>query len=99
MAPKERQAWIHRSFALHEMNRTQEAFDKLLPAAKRFPKFWLVPFHSNPNSVRLIVTPHNSHARHRWVGRLLLRPELCEEERPARRAPFSHEHYIRDGCL
>ena len=38
-------AWIHRSFALHELNRTQEAFDKLLAAAKLFPKVWIVPYN------------------------------------------------------
>lgn len=45
VAPKERQGWIQRSFALHEMKRTQEAFDLLLPAAKLFPKAWPVPYN------------------------------------------------------
>jgi predicted Zn-dependent protease len=45
IAPRERQAWIHRSFALHEMKRTQEAHDLLRPAADKFPKFWLVPYN------------------------------------------------------
>ena len=45
IAPKEGQGWIQRSFALHEMKRTQEAFDLLLPAAKKFPKLWLVPYN------------------------------------------------------
>jgi tetratricopeptide (TPR) repeat protein len=44
-APKERQGWIHRSFALHELKRTQEAYDQLLPAVKNFPKFWLIPYN------------------------------------------------------
>src|SRR5262245_539496 len=30
IAPEQPQGWIHRSFALHEMKRTQEAFDLLL---------------------------------------------------------------------
>jgi len=38
-------AWIHRSFALHELKRTQEAFDKLLPAAGRFPAVWTIPYN------------------------------------------------------
>lgn len=29
--------WIHRSFALHELKRTREARDLLLPAVTRFP--------------------------------------------------------------
>lgn len=43
--PKERHAWIQRSFALHELKRTREAFDKLLPAAKLFRKEWLIPYN------------------------------------------------------
>ncbi|MEJ0088274.1 MAG: tetratricopeptide repeat protein [Limisphaerales bacterium] len=37
--------WINRSYALHELNRTQEAFDALLPAAKKFPKEWLIRYN------------------------------------------------------
>ena len=45
VAPRETHGWTHRSFVLHEMNRTQEAFDLLLPAAERFPKCWLIPYN------------------------------------------------------
>src|SRR5882672_9302715 len=34
--PNRPDAWIHRSFALQELKRTQEAFDQLLPVAERF---------------------------------------------------------------
>lgn len=37
--------WINRSYALHELQRTQEAFDALLPAAKKFPKRWLIRYN------------------------------------------------------
>jgi tetratricopeptide (TPR) repeat protein len=37
--------WIHRSFALHELNRTQEAFDQLMPVADTFPDVWLIPYN------------------------------------------------------
>ena len=30
--------WIHRSYALHELKRTREALDQLLPAVKHFPQ-------------------------------------------------------------
>src|SRR5580765_5841699 len=30
--------WIHRSFALHELKRTQEAWDNLIRVIKKFPK-------------------------------------------------------------
>ena len=38
-------AWIHRSFALHELKRTQEALDRLLPAADKFPDIWNIPYN------------------------------------------------------
>ena len=43
--PKLDQSWIHRSYALHELKRTQEAFDLLLPAAGKFPKLWLIRYN------------------------------------------------------
>jgi tetratricopeptide (TPR) repeat protein len=45
LAPDRPDAWIHRSFALHELKRTQEAFDHLLPVADRFPKMWTIPYN------------------------------------------------------
>ena len=45
LAPDEPQAWILRSFALHELKRTQEAFDWLLPVADSFDKVWAVPYN------------------------------------------------------
>ena len=44
-APQRVRSWIHRSYALHELERTQEAFDKLLPAAKIYSKEWSVPYN------------------------------------------------------
>jgi len=43
--PNRPEAWIHRSFALHELERTQEAFDNLLPGADKFPKVWTIPYN------------------------------------------------------
>jgi tetratricopeptide (TPR) repeat protein len=43
--PNDPEPWIHRSFALHELRRTQEAFDLLLPALKRFPKETTIPYN------------------------------------------------------
>jgi tetratricopeptide (TPR) repeat protein len=45
LVPNSAQAWIHRSFALHELGRPGAAFDYLLPAAKLFPKEWLIPYN------------------------------------------------------
>lgn len=44
-APKQVFGWIHRSFALHELKRTREARDLLLPALKRFPKSQTIPYN------------------------------------------------------
>jgi len=38
-------AWVHRSYALHELKRTQEALEQLLPAAERFPEVWTIPYN------------------------------------------------------
>ena len=37
--------WINRSYALHELKRTQDAFDALLPAVRKFPKRWLIRYN------------------------------------------------------
>ena len=37
LAPDEPAGWIHRSYALHELKRTAEARDQLLPAITLFP--------------------------------------------------------------
>ena len=44
-APGRPSGWIHRSYALHEMDRSQEAHDQLLPALAVFEKNWIVPFN------------------------------------------------------
>lgn len=38
-------AWVHRSYALHELKRTQEALEQLLPAAELFPEVWTIPYN------------------------------------------------------
>lgn len=38
VAPERPFGWIHRSFALHELKRTQEALDNLMSVVERFPK-------------------------------------------------------------
>jgi predicted Zn-dependent protease len=44
-APENPFGWVHRSFALHEMHRTQEAFELLLPAARQFNKDFIIPYN------------------------------------------------------
>lgn len=38
LAPDRAVAWIHYAYALHELKRTREAFEVLLPLAEKFPK-------------------------------------------------------------
>jgi tetratricopeptide (TPR) repeat protein len=45
LAPEEHHGWIHRSFALHELKRTEEAFDNLLPVADQFSDIWTIPYN------------------------------------------------------
>jgi len=45
LAPQKVFGWIHRSFALHELKRTREAFDLLLPAVEKYPKEWTIPYN------------------------------------------------------
>ena len=45
VCPDDANAWVHRSYALHELRRTREAFDLLLPAARRFPKETTIPYN------------------------------------------------------
>jgi len=44
-APERSFGWIHRSFALHELKRTPEAVDLLVPAAFHFPNEWLIRYN------------------------------------------------------
>lgn len=45
LAPKRAISWIHHAFALHELKRTQEAFDVLSPVVAKFPKEWVIPYN------------------------------------------------------
>jgi predicted Zn-dependent protease len=44
-APTSACGWIHRSYCLHELKRTQEAWDTLLPFADAFPEEWLICYN------------------------------------------------------
>jgi tetratricopeptide (TPR) repeat protein len=45
LVPEKCDGWIHRSFALHELRRAQEAFENLFPAADKFPDVWTIPYN------------------------------------------------------
>ena len=44
-APQVPEGWIKRSFALHELKRTTEAYDLLLPVADKFSEQWFIPYN------------------------------------------------------
>lgn len=39
------QPWIHQSYALHELDRTQDALDELLKIVERFPDVGVIPYN------------------------------------------------------
>ncbi len=45
MHPELPEGWLNRAYCLHELNRTGEALDTLLLAARRFPRHKLISFN------------------------------------------------------
>jgi predicted Zn-dependent protease len=67
-SPDTPEAWIQRSFALHENRHTQDAWEKLLPAVKRFPRISTIPYNLACYACQL---GHLDTAR-RWLRRSML---------------------------
>ncbi len=44
-APEQPFGWIHQAFALHELKRTEEAYQLLAPLARKFPKESIIPYN------------------------------------------------------
>src|SRR2546430_1567288 len=44
-APDDATGWIHQSYSLHELKRTREAFDMLLPVVEKFPGVSTIPYN------------------------------------------------------
>ncbi len=44
-APEQVAGWVHRSYSLHELKRTQDAMACLEPAYKKFPDDFIVPYN------------------------------------------------------
>jgi Flp pilus assembly protein TadD len=65
LEPEQPFGWIHRSFALHELRRTQEAWDGLLPVAEIFPDEPIIPYYLACYACRL---GRLSEARS-WLGK------------------------------
>ena len=45
LCPDRPSGWVRRSFALHGLKQTQQAFDLLLPAARKFPEIPMIPYN------------------------------------------------------
>lgn len=45
LVPEDAGSWIRRSFALHELHRTQEAWDNLLQVSPQFPAVSVIPYN------------------------------------------------------
>lgn len=45
LIPDRPSGWVRRSFALHGLKQTQQAFDLLLPAAEKFPEISTIPYN------------------------------------------------------
>jgi hypothetical protein len=44
VAPGLPQGWLHQAVSLYRLNRTQDAWNLLLPLAKKFPRSWIIPY-------------------------------------------------------
>jgi tetratricopeptide (TPR) repeat protein len=45
LAPDRAFGWVHRAFALHELKRTQEAWDNLIAVVDRFPDEYMMRYN------------------------------------------------------
>src|SRR5262245_57025085 len=66
-APDRASGWIHKSRSLHELKRTEEARDVLLPMARKFPKDAMIAYNLARYSCQLGDLPQ---ARE-WIKRAL----------------------------
>lgn len=45
MLPDDEFGWVYRSFALHELKQTEQAYDQLMPVNDKFPDNWMIPYN------------------------------------------------------
>ena len=44
VAPGLPQGWLHQAVSLYRLRRTEDAWNLLLPMAKKFPRSWIIPY-------------------------------------------------------
>ena len=74
--PHDANAWVHRSYALHEVRKTREALDQLLPAAGRFPKETIIPYNLACYTCQL----GDLAGAQRWLDQSLARSETAQQK-------------------
>lgn len=65
--PSRPSGWINRSFALHELKRTREAWEALLPAAQKFPRHETIAYNLACYACQL----GDHEAARRWLANAL----------------------------
>ena len=73
-APEAMSGWVDRSYSLHELQRTAEARDALLPAVKKFPEASLIPYNLACYACRL----GNPAEARQWLLKAIARGEKAE---------------------
>ena len=75
--------YIHRSYALHELARTAEARDLLLPALERFPEEEILRYNLACYECRLGNLP----GARQWLGKIFRRKDAVTWRRAAQSDP------------
>ncbi len=83
VAPKLAFGWIHLSFALHELKRTQEAHDSLISVLEQFPDEWLMRYNLACYSCQL----GNLQDANRWLAGAGLKGGVKQVKRMAKDDP------------
>ena len=68
--------WVHRATFMCELGRAQEAWDQLLPATERFPKFWMVPY--TLAGIACLSGNHEEAIRHLQLACTLADPQFIK---------------------
>ena len=82
-APDRLSGWVDRSCSLHELRRTEEAREALLPAVKKFPRASLIPYNLACYACQL---GHRQEAC-RWLSEAVARADKTEIKRLALNDP------------
>jgi tetratricopeptide (TPR) repeat protein len=77
--PNDPVGWVHVAYCLHEVKRTQEALEALLPAEPKFPKCEMIPY----NLACYMAQLGELHSAKCWLNRAILIGNSTELKRMA----------------